>query len=324
MAEICRRGFIAAAGAALAGGCRLFTGAGSDYDDSLTVFVSDIHVKPESYQRERFAAVVADILAMDPLPRRVICFGDVAWVYGRREDYESSLPLLRQLSYAGIEVTLGMGNHDHRRNFLDVWPEYGRRTLVSGRIVTRTDLGPCDLLMLDTLWENHLDETRMCKVPGQLTGDQWDWFRAEVGRLSRPTFVASHHPIREIEDGDWKAFNDLLMASPMVAGYIHGHDHVWKGGLFGPSGRKWADSDFKRWLCLPSTGHWGDIGYVKFRTSSGCARAELVETDHYFPNPDARGWIDREIVRERQGAFYTFRFGKEKCVRPVICGMNAP
>lgn len=299
---------MASAGAAVLGGCRMLETPARRFDDNLSVFVSDIHVLPDSYQRDRFAKVVDEILAMDPLPRNVVCFGDVAWVYGTRADYETSRPLLKRLVDAGISLTLGMGNHDHRRNFLDAWPEYADRTLVPGRITTRVNLGHCDLILLDTLWEDHLDETRMCKVSGEIDGTQFDWLKAEIANLTRPTFVAAHHPADEMEKGDGAAFIDLMMSSPAVVGYLHGHKHVWSPKLMRRTGCKWGDSRFKRVLGLPSTGHWGDIGHVVFRTFPGAARADLVENDHFFPNPDAKTWIDEEMIRERQGLSCTFRW----------------
>ena len=293
--------------------------AGCGNGASFSVFVSDVHVKPGRYEVEKFRRVVDDVLAMRPLPANLVCFGDLAWVYGKKEDYHESLPMLKRLEAAGIKVTVGMGNHDHRANFLEFWPEYVKRTLVPGRIVTKTDLGYCDLLMLDTLWENTLDESKMCKVNGQLNGDQWDWLKAELPKWPRPVIVAAHHPIEEIEDGDWKAFYSLLMEAPMVVGYIHGHAHVWATGnghawpgkgLLRKPDVPWGEKNLKRWLCLPSTGHWGDIGYVKFSTGPGFARADLVEYERYFLDPASVSQSDRDILSENQGAYMTFRWSR--------------
>ena len=64
-----------------------------------------------------------------------------------------------------------------------------------------------------------------------------------------------------------------------------------------------------RTLCLPSTGHWGDIGYVVFRTSPGRAVAELYQDDYFFPSPpgpgkwspDVRSPVWDRIVAENRG-----------------------
>lgn len=306
-----------AGGSAAFGGCRMFTGARDDFDDNLTVFVSDVHVQPSGHQGAYFRKVVAEILRMDPLPRTVVCFGDIARSFGKAEDYETSLPIWRELTNAGIRLTLGMGNHDRRERFLPVWPEYERRTRVPGRIVTVTDLGSCDLILFDSLHEDHFDETQHTDGNGELTGDQWDWMRAELPKWKRPVFVGSHHAVADIKTGDAKAFNDLLMESPNVVGYLHGHNHQWKPGRLCPSKHKWGNRVWKRWLCLPSASHWGDIGYVTFRTGEGVARADLVMRDHFFPNPESRVWMDDEVVREKQGRFLTFRWGGSGDLWPV-------
>ena len=66
-----------------------------------------------------------------------------------------------------------------------------------------------------------------------------------------------------------------------------------------------------RELSLPSSGFWGDIGYVKFRTSPDGATAELVQDDFYFQTPTAhavrpRYWDVR--LRENQGKTMEFSF----------------
>ena len=132
--EFLRAGFGGLACAAV-GGCRMFTGAKGDFDENLSVFVSDVHIKPDGYQLGRFRQVVSEILRMDPLPRNVVCFGDIARSFGKAEDYAASVGVWRELVDAGIRLTLGMGNRDRRERFLPVWPEYERRTRVPGRTV---------------------------------------------------------------------------------------------------------------------------------------------------------------------------------------------
>lgn len=286
----------------------LFTGADGDYDESLAILVSDPHVKPGGYQLARLREVVAEILRMNPLPRNVVCFGDIARSFGRREDYEAGKDPWLDLVNAGVRVTLGMGNHDRRRNFLEVWPEYSRRTLVEGRIVTVADIGSCDILMLDSLFENHSDETRHCEGDGQLIGDQWDWLRTALPKWPRPVLVGAHHPVSEFKEGGGKALGDLLMDSRNVIGYVHGHNHLWDTSLISRSDSAWGNRIWKRSFGLPSACHWGDIGYVILRTAPGSARAELVMKDHFFPDPEVRTWIDDEIVREKKGMNITFRW----------------
>jgi hypothetical protein len=92
-----------------------------------------------------------------------------------------------------------------------------------------------------------------------------------------------------------------------VAGYIHGHDHRWYTKFM----RKgWNYTRIKRTLCLPSTGHWGDIGYALMRTEGDKAVVSLRQRDFYYPRPEPMDPADREIwkivVRENQGLTCTF------------------
>ena len=97
-----RRRFLGIATAAACGGCRsLFTGVAADFDETLSIFASDVHVsgsEPEyAYTTERLQAFVADVLRMTPLPRRIFFFGDLARFHGKREDYVRAIELIRPL-----------------------------------------------------------------------------------------------------------------------------------------------------------------------------------------------------------------------------------
>jgi len=288
--RISRRTFLrlsAAGGAFAVGGCRsFFAGAASDYDPNLTVFFSDIHVRGgKSYQLDRFKPFVAEVLKMTPLPKNVVIFGDLAYLHGARADYETSAPYLKMLSDAGIAVTIGMGNHDRRSSFFAVHPDYAKRVKVPGRVVSVADVGHADILMLDSLaGADDRSEKASGPVAGTIDKDQQEWLLAALPKWRRPVIVCAHHPLKELSAGG-KPLKDLLVQSPAVAGYIHGHDHRW----YTVWANKWGSRNVLRSLCLPSTGHWGDIGYTVFRTAPGHAVATLDEREFYFPKPLAAG-----------------------------------
>ena len=159
-----RRNFLSGALAALAAPPALFAASAADFDENLAVLLSDLHVsgldgppkggKPyRTHPRAWLRRSVAEILKMTPLPRHVFVFGDIAYLQGRVEDYRRSAPELKLLVDAGINLTLGLGNHDHRKAFLEVWPEYAQRTRVPGLIHTVTSLPEFDLILLYTLDE---------------------------------------------------------------------------------------------------------------------------------------------------------------------------
>ena len=294
---------------------RLFAKAAADYDPNLTVFLSDIHIngrsEGETYQRDRFAASVAEILRMDPLPKRAVVFGDLAYLWGLKEDYQCSAAYLKQLTDAGIEVTIGMGNHDRRSTFLEVHPQYAQTTKVPGRIVSVVDAGNVDILMLDGLQGTDDRGLRdMGPVPGALDRDQQDWLLAELPKWKKPVFVCSHFPFKELSAGG-KPLSVLMENAVPVAGYIHGHDHRWYK-TYVRNGYK--TGVVKRGLCLPSTGHWGDIGYTLFRTFGDHAVATLRQREFFFPKPEPKQDSSRTlwsfITAENQGLSCTFPLPK--------------
>lgn len=304
-----RRDFLLGATAFGVAGCRsarLFTHAPEDYDKRLVVFLSDLHVRDRScYQYRYFADQVAEILRMDPLPAKVVVFGDIAYCCGLKGEYETSAPFFRQMIDAGIEVVFGMGNHDRRSAFLETWPEYAARQILEGRIVSNTDLGPADLLMLDGLQGSDTRaENDMGPVPGRFDERQQEWIADRIARLERPTFVCSHYPLTELAVCG-KPFAECLAKSPKVAGYIYGHCHRWDPDW---EIRSWGGPEIFRTLCLPSTGHWGDIGYVRFRLGEGAARAEFVQKGFFFHSPDASEPVYGDILAEHRDTTCTFRW----------------
>ncbi len=310
MRNVSRRGFIGGLGAA-AVAPRLFAKKPSDYDSDLTVLLSDIHINglasASAHQRTRFERTVGEILALNPLPARAVVFGDLSFFYGRREDYLCSLPYLRQLENAGISVTIGMGNHDRRSTFLEVHPSYATNTKVPGRIVSVCEAGAVDFIMLDAL-QGTDDRALDDRGPnnGQLDKDQQDWLAVALPAWKKPVFVCSHFPVSDLSVGG-KPLAHLLVRTPSVVGYIHGHEHRWCTRDVREAWRKIAP---KQSLCLPSTGAWGDIGYALLRTSKGRAVATLVQREFFYPRPPKPGapveLLWKNIVQANQNKTCTF------------------
>ena len=312
--DVNRRDFIAGAlcvGAGVAGCRSLSRTDGSD--ENLSVLISDLHVggvnKKLAYTRPRLEKVVNEILAMRPLPKRVICFGDIGLSYGLAADYAVSRPILQRLVDAGVDLHLTMGNHDRRSAFLRCWPEYGRNALVPGRFTQVVSLGSADLVLLDTLkGTDDRAENDMGPVEGTIDPAQLAWFEKFVSEAKRPFFVGSH----QFRDLYIEGAKPIARAakSAFFTGWIYGHDHSWCPDIAVAS---WGQRRIYPTLALPSTGLWGDIGYVVFRTDADGATAELVQRDFYFPTPTAhavppRFWASR--VQENQGKSTRFVFEK--------------
>jgi len=289
------------------------------HDPTLVAFLSDCHVgawHSPDYQPKRFAACIARVLARDPLPARMFILGDLAYLWGRKEDYALSKKLLQPVIDAGIELTIGMGNHDRRENFLEFWPEYASRSPVAGRIVSRVRGIHFDYIMLDTL--DQPEATDKWITPGKLDEAQREWLRAECAAARRPLLVLAHHPANELgfinkppSSKSAQAFGNVILgandAPTACCGYIHGHDHTW---YVTRDLRHWSSPDVGQTVSLPSTGHWGDIGYALLREAPGRAVLALAQDDYFSPKPLKDGEPPRAdwqaIVRDHQGARCTF------------------
>lgn len=269
----------------------------SGIDDNLVVFISDLHLNPDGYQVERLKKVVADIVSMRPLPRNVIALGDLAYLTGQRSEYEGLKPLLAPIEAAGITLTLAMGNHDRRAEFRSVFPEQAARSLMSDRLVYKVETPRADFLVLDSLQEG--DDRSTWITAGALNEAQTELVQSQLAQSTKPMFVCSHHPINET------GLTNTIAASTTCCGYIYGHLHTWR--------KTWTEVWKKgsqrvvRMLCMPSTGHWGDIGYVTLRLEEAKAVATMHQSDFYFPepidNPPAQWPI---ITEENDGDTCTF------------------
>lgn len=287
---------IAAAGA---GGCAGLPLAGKPRKDgALIAILSDCHVgnwNSPKYQGEKLAECIARVLVLDPLPGKMLITGDLAYLWGRKEDYALSRQLLRPVLDAGIELTIAMGNHDRRENFLEAWPEYAKRSPVPGRIVSVVHGVHFDYLLLDTL--NQPVATDRWITDGTLDAAQRDWLKAACAAAKRPFLVLGHHPAHEIGDPaknnafiSARAFGEIIMGTgkqpTKCCGYIHGHDHQW---YVTRSLAHWSSGRIGKTAALPSTGHWGDIGYALLREHPDRAELSLVQYDYFSPEPQKHG-----------------------------------
>ena len=321
-ALLTRRAFFGGAIATAAFGCRSLTGSqatkGAAKDPNLSVFLSDIHISgpnvkskwgsQPTYQNPLLEKAVDAVLAMDPLPTRVVVFGDIALWFGLVADYETSQPILKRLSGAGIDLYVTTGNHDHRDPLFRFYPRQAEITPVKGRVVSVIDLGHADLFLMDSLKENLAGEVAGNPGNGELDEAQQKWLVSAAAAAKRPFFVGAHHPPNEVKIGS-DTITAALEANPQFAGYIHGHNHRRY--------KRWHHKGYSRnhvvrSACLPSTGWWGDIGYATMRTFADRAELSLVETDFFFPRPLAKGekrpreWD--EILSENRGAVCTFTY----------------
>jgi len=237
-------------------------------DENCVALLSDLHLtqaKDNPHQRAGFERCVQGVLALNPRPANVLFFGDLSFDHGETNDYRLLKQLVKPLEDAGIRWTTCFGNHDRRAPFFSVFPE--RRLAdapVPDRLVSVVRTPHADFILLDSCLEG--------PVNGGLDEAQRTWLGTVLARETKPVFVGAHHSVTET------GVAGLLATNALCAAYIQGHDHQWRPRL-----EKGVET-----LCLPSTGHWGDIGFVVVRLSDAEAVFTLRQYDYYTPRPAAK------------------------------------
>jgi len=272
------------------------------FDENLVCIISDLHVHPGWHQEKCLAGIVDQILALNPRPRNVLCLGDIAYLTGKPEEYAAAKKYLDRLEAAGMRLTLTMGNHDRRAEFAEAFPAHAAASDLPDRYVYRVETPRADFLILDSLQEG--TDTTTWINEGELDERQVRWLETQLARniVGKPVFVMAHHPIEELD-----VIRNMMIQSPACKGFIYGHKHIWDAGWLRLNFMK---RDILRTLCVPSTGHWGDIGFVTLAIEEDRAVAKLYEQEFFFPGPLGEGeekpalWT--ELEREHKDALCVF------------------
>ena len=317
-----RRMFLLGAGAAGIAACRpsagRTAGGAAEIDPNLSVLISDVHVPlPWSEQKYRtgreypwivgqIRRFVGEILAMRPRPAHVFCLGDVSIAFSEEREYEIAAELLKPLADAGANLVMTVGNHDLREPFLKHLGKWAGETPVPGRVASVTRLPHFDMVLLDSLKEpKPEDRGKYEALTGcDLGNEQRKWLEDTLAAAKRPVIVGAHHSARQA------GLEKLVVRSPNVFGYIHGHHHKWEQScLFSGYSR----TTVVRSQGLPSFGIDRDVGYALLRSFPDRAELEYVARDYYFPEMVAKSerpplWDD--IVRDNTGRRVAFPFAK--------------
>jgi len=223
-------------------------------------FLSDTHIAtdiennyrgfhPYRNLQKAFAQIAAD------LPEGVVVTGDIARLTGQMGDYENFKKLLIP-SVGQRPIYLAPGNHDDRRNLLDVFAgQAAEKPAVKDKHIVTVDAGPVRFILLDSLVKTN-------ETAGLLGKAQRTWLhRYLLACDDKPVLLFFHHSLRD-EDGDLLDVPRLFsLVKPItkVKAFVYGHSH------------EYGFSDFEgiHLINLPAVGFsFGDdqpIGWVEAR-----------------------------------------------------------
>lgn len=193
--------------------------------------LSDLHVPADRATENRGFRPYENLARVVPeverwAPDGAIVSGDLARTEGLAGDYRSLDGLLRPLA-GKLPVSLVLGNHDDRKNFLAAFSKApGERQAVEGKWVTVIDRPPVRFLLLDSLLYTN-------RVAGLLGKAQRAWLEEYLARPGKtPTILVFHHPPTDIDSAllDSDRLLRIAARSRKVKAIIYGHSHAYNFG----------------------------------------------------------------------------------------------
>ncbi len=202
-------------------------------DKNTVVFFSDAHITADPKRinlginmADNLAACVRELAARPTKPATVIVNGDLAFHWGKPEDYATFGTLIAPVR-AIAPIHLSMGNHDARENFWKAFPaDATAESAGLHRQATVFSAAEANWFLLDSL--NITNST-----PGLLGPEQLAWLARELdARPDRPAIVVPHHhpQFGAVTGGglkDTAALMDILAPRRQVKALVFGHTHNW-------------------------------------------------------------------------------------------------
>ncbi|MHB1307615.1 MAG: metallophosphoesterase family protein [Limisphaerales bacterium] len=228
-----RRSFLktaALAGTALAAaGCRstsdLATGGRRELHLAL---LSDTHTPGDRLNGHRGLNPWTNLQSLVPQvvearPEGVVINGDAARLEGLPADYRELRSLLQPVAEVA-PVYIGLGNHDDRARFFEVFPPpAGVSRELPGKHVLVIEHEVVRVVVLDSL-------LYVNKVAGLLGRDQCRWLAEYLPQhADRPVVLFVHHTLG---DGDGDLLDagrlfEIIRPHRQVKAIFYGHSHVW-------------------------------------------------------------------------------------------------
>ncbi len=196
------------------------------------VVISDLHIVPERELShavdtgERLAHAVSHINRLHPDAEFCIAAGDLT----DRGEIAAYRRLKQSVSGLNPPLYLTLGNHDDRRNYLQVFDD--AIVADTGFADICIDRSGHRILVLDSL-----DSGRH---PGLVAAPQLEWLAARLGEArDRPAIVVMHHNICDLQvctDAirlhENRSFADVLEGHPDIRHVISGHVHLSSSGVY--------------------------------------------------------------------------------------------
>jgi len=221
---------ILAGAAVVLPGCQTSRSA-SGADEIHLALLSDTHIGGDRERAkdprggfdpwENLHRVVPEVIAR--APRGVILNGDAASREGLAVDYQELKTLLEPLSRVA-PVYIGLGNHDHRENFKQVFTSApGLNADVRNHHVLVIEESLLRFIVLDSLFY-------VAKAAG-LLGEHQRWWLTEYLKThtDKPVVLFVHHTLGD-SDGDLLDADRLfaiIRPHRQVKAIFYGHSHSW-------------------------------------------------------------------------------------------------
>src|SRR6266850_1692004 len=202
-------------------------------DENSWALLADIHLAADRSKLGRginmaqhFEIVSREVLALAKRPAAVFIDGDCAFNSGETQDYAAVKELLRAIREDQIPVWLGMGNHDNRERFWDVFGNgKAAHKSLEGRHAELVRTRHVNWFILDSL-------EKTLSTPGLLGEHQLQWLAKTLDEnRKKPAIVLVHHQPGTGQDGGLKdtgAFLEVIRPRTQVKAYVFGHTHTWK------------------------------------------------------------------------------------------------
>jgi len=205
---------------------------GKSRDQHTFAFFADTHIAGDPAQTyynvnmaDHLAACARELAAWPVKPAAVIVNGDLAFLFGKPEDYATFGNVIETVR-ALAPVHLSLGNHDERESFWQAFPhDTAKLKSVPQRQAAVFACDRANWFLLDSL-----DVTD--KTPGELGVVQLAWLARELdARLHKPAVVVVHHnpqfpkPTTGLLDS--AALMETLAPRRQVKALIFGHTHDW-------------------------------------------------------------------------------------------------